>query len=141
MRLHKIEIARRQVEVALELHFNGGDPLAVITLAGAAEEILGALLGRDSKPHILERVRARIERESGEVQVFSEFSKKVNGVRNALKHARDSGEDEIDIPPQEALTMLGRAVSNYVMLGKPRSQSMNRLLPLLKEMASTAPPA
>lgn len=139
MRLHKIEIARRQIEVALDLHFNGSDPLAVITLAGAAEEILGSLLKRYSKHAAIHRVLARMERESGETQDFAEFSKNINRVRNALKHARDPGEDEIDIPPQEPISMLGRAVGNYVMLKQPLSPSMIRLYPLLKAAASDAP--
>lgn len=46
MRLHKIEIARRQIEVAAELFFAERDFLAVVTLAGAAEEILGSLINQ-----------------------------------------------------------------------------------------------
>lgn len=47
MLLHKAEIARRQIEVAAELFFSGGDFLAVVTLSGAAEEILGKLIKRN----------------------------------------------------------------------------------------------
>ena len=141
MRLHKIEIARRQIEVALDLHFNRGDPLAVITLAGAAEEILGSLIKRDCKPTVIQRVFTRMELESEEAQNFAEFSKNINRVRNALKHARDLDEDDIDIPPQEPILMLGRAVSNYVMLKQPPSLRMISIYPLLKAASSDAPAA
>ena len=141
MQLHKIEIARRQIEVALDLYFTGRDPLAVITLAGAAEEILGSLLKREGKPAAMQRVLARMERNSGQAQDFAEFCKNINRVRNALKHARDPGEDNIDISPQEPISMLGRAVSNYALLEQPLSPSMFRLYPLLKAAAASDAPA
>ena len=111
MQLHKIEIARRQIEVALDLYFTGRDPLAVITLAGAAEEILGSLLKREGKPAAMQRVLARMERNSGQAQDFAEFCKNINRIRNALKHARDPGEDDIYISPQEPISMLGRRLA------------------------------
>ena len=141
MQLHKIEIARRQIELAIDLYFNGGDPLAVITLAGAAEEILGSLLKREGKPAAMQRVLARMERNSGQAQDFAEFCKNINRIRNALKHARDPGEDNIDISPQEPISMLGRAVSNYALLEQPLSPSMFRLPPLLKAAAASDAPA
>ena len=141
MQLQKIEIARRQIEVALDLYFNGGDPLAVITLAGAAEEILGSLVKREGKPAAMQRVLARLERNSGQAQDFAEFCKNINRVRNALKHARDPGEDDIDIAPHEPVSMLGRAVGNYALLKQPLSPSMFRLYPLLKAAAALDAPA
>jgi hypothetical protein len=43
-RFHKKDIAKRQLQTALELFFAGGDLFSVVTLAAAAEEMLGALL-------------------------------------------------------------------------------------------------
>lgn len=58
MTIHKKEVAHRQLETAIDLFFAKGDLLAVITLAGAAEEILGRFLQREDKPssftHIVE---------------------------------------------------------------------------------------
>jgi len=43
-KFHKKEIGSQQLETALQLFFAGRDLFSVITLAGAAEEILGQLL-------------------------------------------------------------------------------------------------
>ncbi|GAW66833.1 hypothetical protein GPEL0_01r2368 [Geoanaerobacter pelophilus] len=43
-RFHKKDIAKRQLQTALELFFAGGDLFSVVTLAAASEEMLGELL-------------------------------------------------------------------------------------------------
>lgn len=49
-KFHKQEIAARQLQTALRLFFAGGDVFSVITLAGAAEEILAGLLEQKRAP-------------------------------------------------------------------------------------------
>lgn len=46
---------------------------------------------------------------------FAIVNKEINGIRNALKHANDPTEDEIEVDPSEAIAMLSRAVVNYVL--------------------------
>ena len=41
MKMHKIEVAQRQLDTAIDLFFSEGDPCAVIALAEASEEVLG----------------------------------------------------------------------------------------------------
>ncbi len=41
MRLHKIEVAARQLDTAIALFFADGEPCSIITLAAASEEVLG----------------------------------------------------------------------------------------------------
>ena len=120
VRLHKIEIARRQIEVAAELFFAEQDFLAVITLAGAAEEILGKLLRRTGETAMIDHLVELDKRLSGG-RSFEVVKKEVNGIRNALKHASNPSEDEIEVNSGEAIAMLGRAVVNYVKLniGQP----------------------
>ena len=115
MRLHKIEIARRQIEIAAELFFAERDFLAVVTLAGAAEEILGSLIKRAGEPAMIDRLLDLDKRLTGG-RSFAVVNKEVNGIRNALKHANDPSEDEIEIEDGEAISMLSRAVVNYVLL-------------------------
>lgn len=61
----KEEIALNQLETALRLFFEGGELFSVITLAGAAEEILGQLLqgkggqGRGTFRSVLDLLRPR----------------------------------------------------------------------------------
>jgi hypothetical protein len=131
VRLHKTEIAKRQIEVASELFFSGGDFLAVVTLAGAAEEILSNLIKRQGQPAMIDRLVALDKRLTGG-RDFAAVVKEVNAVRNALKHARDRDEDEIDIEPGEAIAMLSRAVVNYVLLEGSATPNMVRVYEHLK---------
>ncbi len=117
MRLHKLEIARRQIEVAAELFFAERDFLAVITLAGAAEEILGCLIKRSGEPAIIDHL-LEMDKELTGGRSFAVVNKEVNGIRNALKHANVPTEDEIEIEANEAIAMLGRAVANFVLLSR-----------------------
>lgn len=49
-KFHKQEIAARELQTALRLFFAGGDIFSVITLAGAAEEIIAGLLQQKRSP-------------------------------------------------------------------------------------------
>lgn len=126
MRLSKVEIAKRQLDVASEIFFSGGDYLAVITLAGAAEEILGILLKRQGMKNMLDRL-VELDKELTGGRDFEVIRKEVNGARNAIKHARDAIEDEIVIEHGEAIAMLGRAVVNYVKLTREATPAMVRV--------------
>jgi hypothetical protein len=126
MRLSKVEIAKRQLDVASEIFFSGGDYLAVITLAGAAEEILGNLLKRQGMKNMLDRL-VELDKELTGGRDFEVIRKEVNGARNAIKHARDATEDEIVIEHGEAIAMLGRSVVNYVKLAREATPAMVRV--------------
>jgi hypothetical protein len=65
---------------------------------------------------------------------FDTVNKEVNRVRNALKHARDSEEDELIVEPGEAIAMLGRAVVNYVSLTEEATPLMVRVYDRLIEL-------
>ena len=115
MQIHKKEIARRQIEIAAELFFSERDFLAVVTLAGAAEEILGSLLRREGEQAMIDHLVELDKRQFGG-RPFTVLNKEVNGMRNALKHANDPTEDTIEIEAGEAIAMLSRAVANYASL-------------------------
>lgn len=120
MLLHKVEIACRQIEAAADLFFSDGDFLAVITLAGAAEEILGTLIRRRGEAAMLDRLIDLDRRLTGG-RSFDVVNKEINGVRNALKHAKNPTEDHIEIDIGEALAMLGRAVVNYILFNNGKA--------------------
>ncbi len=106
MRLHKKEIAKRQIETALELFFEQKDFLSVITLAGASEEILGSLLRRVGERSMMDHL---IE------------------LDKHLKHANNPAEDELEVDPEHAVAMLARAVANYTSLASDVTPAMYRL--------------
>jgi hypothetical protein len=114
----KLAIARLQLETALQLFRDGKDLFSVITLAGAAEEILGNLLkeqGQGNAYEALEGAAAAMYRHMfGEEVGAKQFAKRANRARNALKH-HDPGHPRtvtLDLL-EEATDMLDRAVANY----------------------------
>ena len=133
VKLHKLEIAKRQLELSAELYFSDADYLAVITLAGAAEEVLGGLLRRTGSVAMIDYF-VSLDRELTGGRDFGAAGKEVNRARNAVKHARDSEEDELNAEPGEAIAMLGRAVVNYVLLTKEATPLMIRVYGRLIEL-------
>lgn len=123
MLLSKLVIGQRQLEVAARLYVDGADYLAVVTLAGAAEEILGSLLRRIGKDCMIDRI-VEMDRELTSSRAFSVISAEVNHARNALKHARESDEDPMRVEPGEATAMLARALVNYNRLAGQLSPAM-----------------
>jgi hypothetical protein len=136
MLLHKAEIARRQIETACELFFSGADFLAVVTLAGAAEEILGTLIRRRDEKAMIDHLCDLNSKLTG-AREFPEFSQKINWIRNSLKHAKRPNEDELEVKEGEAISMLSRAVANYVLFTRGEATpSMVRVYEHLREMHS-----
>ncbi len=133
MQISKLDIAKRQLDAASDLHFSGGDYLAVITLAGAAEEILGKLLQRRGDRAMIDRL-VELDKEVTGGRPFETIRKEVNGTRNSLKHANDPNDDEVTVEPGEAIAMLGRAVVNYVWLTKSATPAMTRVYDQLVEL-------
>jgi hypothetical protein len=116
----KQEIALRQIETALALYFSRGDLFSVITLAGAAEEILGQLLEQQKSS---EGVRGKF------ASLF--------GILRPARRKRDPEEEftgsetgsflHLDVQ-REARFLLGRAIEDYVALTSAPTQAMLKFL-------------
>ena len=124
MKLHKIEIAQRQIDTAIDLFLSDKDFVSVLTLAGAGEEITGKLLDRKSKKNMLQKLHTWYQETTGTQMAFGEFSRKTNLARNTLKHAKSPEEDEIEIQRWEAVQMIMRAMTNYKELVGSPSKTM-----------------
>ena len=111
----KKDIAANQIETALSLYFEGRDLFSVITLAGAAEEILGQLLqGRNGK--------------AGTFRSIWEIFRP--GKRKATESEGQPGQESnthihMDLQ-QEARFLLGRAIDDYHALTGTLSGDMLR---------------
>ncbi len=123
MKLHKKEIARRQIDTAIDLFLQGKDYLSVVTLAGAGEEVIGNLLIRAKQKNILSHLKRLLEGRE-----FKVANQEINGFRNALKHANNPGEDLIDVAQDQehAIAMLSRALANYSALERGLSPKMEQ---------------
>jgi hypothetical protein len=112
----------------LRLFREGDDYFSVLTLAGAAEEILGKLLRSSGRQNSLDDLT------SGAVLVYKhlfgeeagakEFAIRANRARNASKHL-DAGGPTITLDIRdEAKDMLIRAIDNYWLLEESLTPAM-----------------
>lgn len=111
-------IALAQLETALRLFTEGQDLFSAITLAGAADEILGKLVtsrGGESALNSLTNASAAIHQHLfGEHGDRKGFADRANLARNALKHLEAGGMPTVNLDlRQEAVDLLNRAVANY----------------------------
>ena len=126
MKLHKIDVARSQLEWAIDQFLSSKDFIPALTLAGAAEDILGTLLQRKSKEkHVLQNLYEWHQENTGEKIAFGDFARKANFTRNTLKHANEESEDQIEVFRWEAVQMIMRALVNYRQLvGTPTEKML-----------------
>ena len=116
--MSKTELARSQLEVALHFYMVEQEYPAVITLAGAAEEVLGKMAqAKGLEPSLKRTVRELMEaykvvwlKDAKE----SDFADLRNRARNELKHFC-SGQDLRADFEHEAGSMLTRALENFLL--------------------------
>jgi hypothetical protein len=114
--LTKLEVAISQLRLSIALFIEGREHISVITLAGAAEEILGKLAASANSMPALNR------RAEGARQLYvalwgndpgdKVFKNLKNKTRNELKHFSSPAPLAISLE-QECVRMLDRAVENY----------------------------
>ena len=116
-KLSKKEIAFIQIKAAAD-HYNKYDYISCITLAGAAEEILGAISKKISGFNQLENdisfAQGIYQHFTKQTPKIKEIIKERNKTKNQLKH-NDDGEDliiEADFE-NEACIFFVAAVKNY----------------------------
>ncbi len=124
-RLPKQELARSQLEVALRFYMQGQEYPAVITLAGAAEEVLGKIAEdkgfESSLKRTLRELCETFKEVWGREAKESDFAQLRNRGKNELKHLCSGQVLHMDFK-SEAAAMLTRALENYVLCtGTPHS--------------------
>ena len=135
MKISKLDAATRQLDVAIDLFLSEKDPLAVITLAGAAEEILGVLAKNNGKDNMIDALKVLDKKLTGG-RDFKILNNEVNGLRNALKHANNLDEDFIDYDEDAPVAYLMRAIANYTILGLTPNEKMKSIYLKVKNLQS-----
>ena len=125
--VNKLNIALHQLERAILLFLNENDFISSLTLAGAAEEILGTYVKNKDKEPCVE-VQAKLLKD----QDLFELSEKeimflhLNLARNALKHFHDEAEENMSLALEtEAIALIVRGLDNVVKLEIKFSKAMN----------------
>jgi hypothetical protein len=120
----RLDLATEQLEVAVELFLSKRSFVSALTLAGAAEEVLGKALNHKGQKNWRQKefdLVALPERASGRQYDWKKFIEETNKTRNAAKHFRHSQESIIASDTEnDSLQMIVRAILNYRDLDLPR---------------------
>ena len=127
----KIDIACQQLNTAIDLFFQGANHFSVITLAGAAEEILGRfmeLTGKQSSLIGIVKGTALVHKHLfGEELPHKEFKFRANMVRNSIKHLDSDSDLNVTFDSEEEMIdLLVRATDNFYGLEMPESDQVQK---------------
>ena len=120
--LTKLEVAISQLRLSIALFMEEREHISVITLAGAAEEILGKIAASNSVTPALNRraegarqLHVALWGDDPGVKVFRDLK---NKTKNELKHLSSGVPLAIGLLERECTRILDRAVENYRLLHK-----------------------
>lgn len=112
----KIDAARRQLETAIELYFQGGDVVSVHTLAAAAREILADLCEhREVEPFFSQE---RMLKELVKPEFRDMLYKALHKAENFFKHADRDPDKLLAFNPKQSEFIILECVETYVELTK-----------------------
>jgi hypothetical protein len=118
-KLLKTQIAESQLLQAIRLFCSGEDFVSSITLAGAAEEILGRLLEQSGQTSALrQKVNELCQMHHeffGSPAAPKDYYELQNHARNEMKHLLKKDEVWIDVE-EAAVRLIDRAIENYKSL-------------------------
>jgi hypothetical protein len=139
-KLSNLDIAHRQIERAIVIFLDDRDYISALTLAGAAEEILGKLLNREGKSHWLDEISSgalellgfsKDEQDTTDAkQAKKEIAHLANFYKNRCKHI--NAEEHMNfVTDEKAAEMIDRAISNYFALTNRETGAMGRFKELV----------
>lgn len=118
-RFHKSEIARLQLQTAVDIFLRGLDRSSVITLAGAASGILDTLVKRAGKEPFVDYARRVHHELIGQTPKRKSYSHHIDKRLGVIAHKHLSKDDaetvELDLE-KNAADALARAITDYVAL-------------------------
>jgi hypothetical protein len=107
LRLGKLDAARRQMEAAIALFFQNGDPVAIHTLASAAYDVIDNVNQSWGGKEMF--VKRRYTRLPGRLT-----RAELNSVQNFFKHADNDPEAEIEFFPEMTEPIMADACKAYM---------------------------
>ena len=121
-KVSKVDVAMIQLDAAIRANMQNRD-IEAITLAGAAEEIFGAMCRRRGLQNAVKKI-AEIEITSWNSDDVKNRISCLNKVRNNLKHADNEADDEFEFTELDPIIMIVRAIENARILEIEFSQEM-----------------
>lgn len=126
--INQMEAAVEQLDWAIRLFIDHQVYSAAITLAGAAEEILGNLVQRNAHTTLTQELASDYGMTTKEIS-----DRYLNNARNWLKHLREGPPGKALIEDAEVITMIVRALSNLVIFDKRFPSEGPRFINWLEE--------
>lgn len=111
IKISKLEAARSQLDTALELLSNKGEPLSIHTLTAASHGILEGLAKRSGIQPIFSKDNPLVAREYKD-----KFSNIIKKSANFLKHSGKDSKENLDFNSEETIYLLLDAVEMYIRL-------------------------
>ncbi|NMP32550.1 hypothetical protein HII17_13370 [Thalassotalea sp. M1531] len=135
MYFSKTELAIIQIERAIDLFIDERDFVSTLTLAGAAEEMLGNILHANGMENILAELHPWFQEKYDSDASFGQFARKANEIRNELKHGHSFPdlEHKVEVSEPLAAQMLMRALVNYKNFDLEPTVKMWKFVSWLKE--------
>jgi hypothetical protein len=126
---NRVQLAVEQLHVAIDLFLSKRSFVSALTLAGAAEEILGRKAERLGKEKVISTqhkiISNLLDRSNRKMQSFKEYAKSKNVARNKVKHFDpESDEDFCMNIEREAIAKIGNACKNYERCGMPFTEKI-----------------
>lgn len=127
----KINLALEQLDEAIRQFLDRKSYVSALTLAGAAEEILGRTVElRGGESSLAQRVKDHLMIHNalvGGLLTENQSRWRENFARNAIKHLDRVSDEEIELDlEEEALQMLSRAIHNLILLELPYTDQVQR---------------
>jgi hypothetical protein len=117
--VNKIDVAKRQVEASIRLHFSGEDPIVVHTIASAAHQILRDISGHreTSEWHkdLTQLIRPDMKKE---------FWANINKSYNFLKHADKDPDETLELEENINDHTIISCCGYFITLGYAASSEM-----------------
>lgn len=113
MQIHvsKLDAAKRQLETAMNLFFRGGDPVAIHTLANAAQEVLEDISIKQGFSSIRKDVLAMAREDKR-----AELEQKLTAPKNFFKHADRDPDGIVKFNPESTAFDIWDAGRMYYIL-------------------------
>ncbi len=130
-KITKLELAQRQLEIAIELFISRRDRISAITLAGAADGILHGLVLKEGKQPFSDYARGVEEALSNQTPSKAKYAKHINDKLNIndLKHMDKDDEVEVSLDPDiSALGAILKAIANHHKLVPEHPDYINAML-------------
>jgi len=113
--ISKLDAARRQLEMAIRIYFNEGDPVSIHTLAAAAYNVLRDINAKRGGAPMLIKDGCQF---AVKPEHLAMFKKKLNEAENFFKHADDDPDETIKFNPGITEYFLLDACDKYRSLTK-----------------------